>query len=1201
MVSISPADGATGIPVNARVRAIFSEAVDPTAAVIQLSPPVAGAVAISTDRLALTFTPGVSLSTSTTYAVQISGVRDTSGNLMAAAAASFTTGASATPDTAAPTVVSFSPANAATNVAVNTPVVMTVSEPVRLGDFSTSMRVFVNVVGYGQVQMAGTYTANAARTIVTFTPSVPYPGGAQVQVYSNYDGQITDVSGNVLQSTSMTFTTAAAADTTAPTIVMVTPTDGSTGIGPNAPITLTFSEPLLPTTVSNNTFALFANGTELSVGISRSADNRTVFLSATLPLEAAITVVATGDVTDLAGNALEDFASTFATGSTFSTTRPQIVAQRPTGNGIPASASITLFSSKPLNPATLDGALYVSQGGVLVEGTVTVSGNGTAIHFDPAGTLDPAALVQVFVTSDVEDTDGNFLFAYSGSFTVTANTANNAPTVVRSSPAFYSSGNPTNAVIDIEFSEPLLASSVVSANLYVVNALSQPLAGQLTLSPDGRVVRFEPANPFAPNNYNYVYMTSGLRDLQNTPFAGTNFYFYAGAEPDDTAPVVTAVSPPEGAANVGISATIRLYVNESVNPVSVSPSTVTLASSAGVIPASVTFNTTNTIVTLVPQVPLPASTALTLTVAGVQDRAANATVQQTVHFTTGAAADTVQPSVIATNVTASGAANVPVNSVFQLTFDEPMDATTVLSQTPTFIYDSSAGYVSGVGSMSSDGLVYTFVPDGPLAVSRQHSLSMYLGTDLAGNPQHGFSFYFSTAFTEDTTPPAVVLVNPAAGSTGVPRNARVEVRFSEPVNATSIGNVRLLRNGQNIGVTRTLSDSNRTLTLRPTIILASNASFTISVAGVRDTRGNVMPATVTSTFSTGSRTDLVVPTILSTNPDSEDSGVGVNMSGRLVFSETIDPLSVTSETFRIANVAGGPYLDATVSVAADRRSATLVPSAPLLAYTRYYLYLPSFTDVAGNTGSGTTVYFYTGAGVDTTAPTVVAIVAAERRAGAAGQYSNHRRDERGHRSHVTVECVDSAHASSGRHGGARGGSRHVDVHAVGESLAIHGVQRSRERPARHRGQHDVGGGVRLHDRRVRHTGHDGAHDHRPHADRELGRRRRHVAPDDQHERAHHGGRGWPELGARLRRHSKRGHVSARRPVLRRLDRNRDHVRRLRRVPGQYHHPVVHQQQPVHQGYGRVAAAQRVRAVHHGQRSGYERPVGPVRLAWRGLG
>ena len=138
-------------------------------------------------------------------------------------------------------------------------------------------------------------------------------------------------------------------------------------------------------------------------------------------------------------------------------------------------------------------------------------------------------------------------------------------------------------------------------------------------------VSFDSAGePVRSNNYNYVYMTSGLRDLQNTPFAGTNFYFYAGAEPDDTAPVVTAVSPPEGAANVGISATIRLYVNESVNPVSVSPSTVTLASSAGVIPASVTFNTTNTIVTLVPQVPLPASTALTLTVAGVRIGRGNA-------------------------------------------------------------------------------------------------------------------------------------------------------------------------------------------------------------------------------------------------------------------------------------------------------------------------------------------------------------------------------------------------------------------------------------------------------------------------------------------------------------------------------------------------------------------------------------------------
>ena len=84
---------------------------------------------------------------------------------------------------------------------------------------------------------------------------------------------------------------------------MVSPTDGATGIGPQAIVTLTFSEPLLPSTTTSDTFSLFAGNNELSTSVTRSADNRTIFLTATLPFDTPITVVATGDVTDLAGNA----------------------------------------------------------------------------------------------------------------------------------------------------------------------------------------------------------------------------------------------------------------------------------------------------------------------------------------------------------------------------------------------------------------------------------------------------------------------------------------------------------------------------------------------------------------------------------------------------------------------------------------------------------------------------------------------------------------------------------------------------------------------------------------------------------------------------------------------------------------------------------------------------------------------------------
>ncbi len=75
---------------------------------------------------------------------------------------------------------------------------------------------------------------------------------------------------------------------------------------------------------------------------------------------------------------------------------------------------------------------------------------------------------------------------------------------------------------------------------------------------------------------------------------------------------------------------------------------------------------------------------------------------------------------------------MPTNAVFQVTFDEPMDVSTVLSQTTAFLYDYGSGiYRTGTGSMSSDGLTYTFVPNGLLAVNHQHSINMSLGFDLA--------------------------------------------------------------------------------------------------------------------------------------------------------------------------------------------------------------------------------------------------------------------------------------------------------------------------------------------------------------------------------------------------------------------------------------------------------------------------------------
>src|SRR5256885_9748983 len=49
-----------------------------------------------------------------------------------------------------------------------------------------------------------------------------------------------------------------------------------TNVPVRTPVVLTFSEPLDPATITNDTFTVFANGVEQGLGVQRSADNTVV-------------------------------------------------------------------------------------------------------------------------------------------------------------------------------------------------------------------------------------------------------------------------------------------------------------------------------------------------------------------------------------------------------------------------------------------------------------------------------------------------------------------------------------------------------------------------------------------------------------------------------------------------------------------------------------------------------------------------------------------------------------------------------------------------------------------------------------------------------------------------------------------------------------------------------------------------------------
>jgi len=105
-----------------------------------------------------------------------------------------------------------------------------------------------------------------------------------------------------------------------------------------------------------------------------------------------------------------------------------VVAMRP-GNGatnVPANTAVTLFTSAAMNPSTITGALYVTDNGVPVLGTVQLFSNAQAIEFTPANSFNPGDLIQVFLSSTAQGANGVALGSFSGQFTVTGSPANTA-------------------------------------------------------------------------------------------------------------------------------------------------------------------------------------------------------------------------------------------------------------------------------------------------------------------------------------------------------------------------------------------------------------------------------------------------------------------------------------------------------------------------------------------------------------------------------------------------------------------------------------------------------------------------------------------------------------------------------------------------------------------------------------------------------
>jgi len=303
-----------------------------------------------------------------------------------------------------------------------------------------------------------------------------------------------------------------------------------------------------------------------------------------------------------------------------------------------------------------------------------------------------------------------------------------APTVSSTAPVDAATGIALNANITATFSEAMMASTITDTT-FTLKQGTATVTGVVSYL--GKTATFNPTGNLAASTPYTATLTTGVKDLAGNALAVSKTWsFTTGTATDTTAPTVSSFVPANNATGVAISGNIAVTFSETMNPSTITTSTLTLKQGTTVVPGAVSY--TGKTATFNPTSNLAASTLYTVTVTtGVKDLADNALfASKTWNFTTGTTADITAPTVTST-IPATAATGVAVNANITAAFSEAMDPATVSTATFTLKQGTTAvpGAVTSPSTTSA-----TFNPTSNLANNTTYTATLTTGVkDLAGN------------------------------------------------------------------------------------------------------------------------------------------------------------------------------------------------------------------------------------------------------------------------------------------------------------------------------------------------------------------------------------------------------------------------------------------------------------------------------------
>jgi hypothetical protein len=213
----------------------------------------------------------------------------------------------------------------------------------------------------------------------------------------------------------------------------------------------------------------------------------------------------------------------------------------------------------------------------------------------------------------------------------------------------------------------------------------------------------------------------------------------------------------------------------------------------------------------------------------------------------------------------------------------------------------------------------------------------------------------------DPAAPTVISTVPVGSTSDVALNVTINATFSMAMDPATIipANFTVAAGETPVSGTVGYNNANNTATFTAGSNLSTGTEYTATITtGAKNPAGKPLAAKVVWKFTTGTTVDTAAPTVVSTSPFHNATGVGTTGTVSAVFSEAMDTATINSANFTVA--AGSTPVTGTVTYDVPNKTAIFAPASNLSYATLYTATVKTgVKDLAGNPLAANKVWTFT--------------------------------------------------------------------------------------------------------------------------------------------------------------------------------------------------------------------------------------------------